>query len=104
MKAILFLLGLGLGSQLSMAEQNHVQPRDPHPKPKVVDLDFSEASEDVPASGTGGPQSRIPAWGFWAIGATVAASGIGIGWYWHEESSDSPANTRHEQVFTDAGP
>ncbi len=99
MRATALVVGLCLGSQLACGDAVRIQPKPAHPKPKVVDLDFTEdGDKDAPtAASQSGPGSR--GWVLWALGATAVAGGIG--WYWHEEQS-KPSSVKHnEQVFTD---
>ena len=72
-------------------------------KAKVVDLDltldFAEEEEvrSAPRASASAPGSN--GWIYWAMGATVAAGGLG--WYLHEQDTKDPGVTRTEQVFTD---
>ena len=69
---------------------------------KAIDLDLNLdfADEDPEAQPrVSGAQPGSHAWMFWAMGATVAAGGLG--WYLHENQAKEPAVTRSEQVFTD---
>lgn len=116
MKACVFLSALCLAAQAASADPAPNRAAPPRsaavpPKPKVIDLDFSDdgAEEPVPA--------RVPAkspaaiapeshqWVYWTMGATaLAAAAGGVGWYWHKEQAKTPTVTRSEQVFTDDRP
>ena len=68
----------------------------PRAKPKVIDLDFTEDSEDdedwtpAPKSDAAGPRRR---WLYWTLGAGAVAAG-GVGWYLFQ---DEPATDGHPQ-------
>lgn len=73
------------------------------PGSKVVDLDLTlDFDEDDEGRSTARASSAAPGsrgWIYWAMGATVAAGGLG--WYLHEQDAKAPGVTRTEQVFTD---
>jgi hypothetical protein len=108
MKTNVLLLALSLGANLVWAEA--AKPAAKRPKPKVIDLDFSDDEVPPPAALPAAP-APVPArsarvhsdshpWVYWAMGVSVVAAG-GVGWYLHEQQAKEPVVTRTDQVFTD---
>lgn len=106
MKKSVIMLALAVG--LAQAAGDHGRPpnRPPRAKAKAVDLDLTldfadEAAESAPPPRTAAAAHKqgSHAWIYWAMGATVAAGGLG--WYLHDQQDVQPGVKRSEQVFTD---
>jgi hypothetical protein len=107
MKAIAFLIVLCLSADTSWGGGAGRPGRKPaQPKPKVIDLDFTEEDResDVVAaapSASARPDSR--GWVYWTLGGALVAAG-GVGWYLHQEQDPETSVTRKDQIFTDERP
>ncbi len=102
MKSAAFLIALAVGAAQAGSDPGHPPHRAPTVKSKTVDLDltldFADEVEPAPKVAVlSAPASH--AWIYWAMGATVAAGGLG--WYLHENPAKEPVVTRNDQVFTD---
>ncbi|MDB5050592.1 MAG: hypothetical protein JWO30_3663 [Fibrobacteres bacterium] len=105
MKAIAFLIAVSLGSHLAWGDAVKAPAKNTRPKPKVVDLDFSDDEESNGKSSQSiVPSSGVHPWIYWTLGATVAAAAGGVGFYLYQDRTKTPTVTRNEQVFTDDRP
>lgn len=98
---------LACGFAVGFAQAAGENARQPHRAmkigSKVIDLDltldFDEDDEGRSAQSVSSAAPGSSGWIYWAMGATVAAGGLG--WYLHDQDSKAPSVTRTEQVFTD---
>jgi len=101
---ILFALAVGFGQAAgdNARTARRASPAIPA-KSNAVDLDltldFAEDETARPVTRAARTTPGAYAWMYWAMGATVAAGGLG--WYIHEQDAKTPGVTRSEQVFTD---
>jgi hypothetical protein len=106
MRTKAFLIVFGLCAGIAVGDAGKPAPRQARPKPKVIDLDFTDDDDDeAPAARQAAHvKSSSPArpWIYWTLGATAVAAG-GVGWYLYDQKK-APVVTRSEQVFTDERP
>ena len=109
MRAKAFLIALGVSLALSFGEAAKPAPAPTHnparAKPKVIDLDFTDDSDEAPDVRAAQPSLTATGarpWIFWTLGASAVAAG-GVTWYLLENRKE-PEVTRSEQVFTDERP
>jgi hypothetical protein len=103
MKKIAFLFAFAVGFAQAAGETARPPHRAVKVGSKVIDLDLT-LDFDEDQDGQSGQRASAAApgshgWIYWAMGATVAAGGLG--WYLHDQDAKAPAVTRTEQVFTD---
>ena len=104
MHAKAFLFAWGISAGLAIGDGVGGPPHKAvRPKPKLIDLDFSDDDDDLAAghqaSRGGGLRAAFPPWIYWALGATAVTAGVGL--YLLEEKANGPTVTRKEQVFSD---
>jgi hypothetical protein len=108
MKAIAFLIVLCLSADMAWAGGTGRPGRKPaQPKPKVIDLDFTEEdreSEAVAAAPSVSAPEVGNGWVYWTLGGALVAAAGGVGWYLHHEQDPETSVTRKDQIFTDERP